>query len=626
LRRGKLAQLILVAAAMQCVSAASAELQSSCEGPVIRGPIDGTNGSMVGFADYHAHMFSEYAFGQYLFHGHGYPSVDAPPEQQLADALGSVRHGDLRHTKTALGVRYIERAHGTRGYPTFADWPNYWMLLHQQMYVDWVYRAYRHGLRLMVMTITHSRTLCEKVHRTDGAPCSDEEVIAAQIDATRRMLDGIAEHEGGWMRLARSSQEAAEIIRENRLALVLGVEVDTLFGCGSEGDASCRSASYAPELDRMYRAGVRHIIPIHLIDNGFGGAAIYDDHMNVNQLYLRNTLMSPDPAGCKDERVDFEFSESVSTLWTAMISMGRLYWPRYPLSAKGKEGHCNARGLTRDGEELVGDLMRRGMLIDLEHMSERSMERTVELARANCADLEDGHTCYPLLSSHSWPRDLKRRLRDGEKVGFVRPGEVIEATTELQKSRAAVAAIRDLGGVVGVITNQGRLYREDGSIADECPTSSESVATALTYAVEQMGGKGGVGFGTDFNGFAGQPGPRFGEHACGDRGAQDSRAPLSYPFADQFGEMTPCTRAGERDFDFNRDGLAPLWPAAGPDRGHEGGRGSGEVIDTVFSSARAYVEMWERAEEVARAGTNNTVPAGAAPGPASGAGTGVPAP
>jgi len=40
---------------------------------------------MVGFADYHAHMFSEYAFGQYLFHGDSYPSVDAGPEQQLAE-------------------------------------------------------------------------------------------------------------------------------------------------------------------------------------------------------------------------------------------------------------------------------------------------------------------------------------------------------------------------------------------------------------------------------------------------------------------------------------------------------------------------------------------------------------
>ena len=595
--------LIVLAGALQCTSVPPAQHPYSCEGPVIRGPIGGTNPKMIGFADYHAHMFSEYAFGQYLFHGRSYPPLDAPPERQLADALGPCRHQSLRHTKTGLGVRYIERSHGARGYPTFADWPNHWLLLHQQMYVDWVYRAYRHGLRLMVMTVTHSRTLCENMHRRPDAPCSDDGVIAAQIDATRRMLDAIAEREGGWMRLARSSREAAEIIRGNGLALVLGVEVDTLFGCGVEGDARCTSDGYAPALDWLYGAGVRQITPIHLVDNGFGGAAIYDDHMNVNQMYLRGTRLEPDPAGCKDERVDFEFRNDAWTSFTAKMSAGIWYLPHYPRSPKGREGHCNVRGLTGDGEELVRNLMRRGVLIDLEHMSDRSTERTVELARANCADLARGRTCYPLLTSHSSPRDLKRRLREGEAVGFVRPGEVIDSTTELQKSRATLAAIRDLGGVVGVTTNPGRLYRnEDGAseIADDCPKSSESVAHALTYAVEQMGGRGGVGFGTDFNGFASQAGPRFGKHACGNRGTPDRRAKLAYPFADYGGESTPCTRAGDRDFDFNRDGLAHygLLPDLIADLSRVGG--SDDAIDTLFSSARAYVEMWDRAESMAR--------------------------
>jgi microsomal dipeptidase-like Zn-dependent dipeptidase len=452
------------------------------------------------------------------------------------------------------------------------------------------------------MTITHSRTLCENFHRSPGAPCSDDAVIAAQIDATRRMLDAIAEREGGWMRLARSPKEAAEIIRENRLALVLGVEVDTLFGCGVEGDARCRSDSYGPALDWLYRAGVRQITPIHLVDNGFGGAAIFDDHMNVNQLYLRDTLLEPDPAGCKDERVDFEFTGGSASLVTAMLSAGRFYLPHYSRRPNGRAGHCNARGLTSHGEELVRQLMRKGVLIDLEHMSDRATERTVELAQANCPDLARGRTCYPLLTSHTWPRELKRRLREGEEVGFVRPGQVIDVTSELQKSRATLAAIRKLGGVVGVITNQGRLYRdEDGAseIADDCPTSSESVAHALAYAVEQMGGRGGVGFGTDFNGFAGQTGPRFGKHACGDRGSPDRRAELSYPFEDHLGAPTPCTRAGDRDFDFNRDGLAHygLLPDLIADLKLVGG--SDDAIDALFSSARAYVEMWDRAESVA---------------------------
>jgi microsomal dipeptidase-like Zn-dependent dipeptidase len=600
---------IVVAGALQCTSVPPVQHASSCEGPVVRRPIGGSNPGLVGFADYHAHMFSELAFGQYLFHGDAYPALDEAPEQQLADSLPPCRHGELRHTKTGLAVTFVERSswvtgHPTQGYPTFADWPNYWMLLHQQMYVDWVYRAYRHGLRLMVLTITHSQTLCETFYRKPGAPCSDDAVIAAQIAAVRRMLAAIDEREGGWMKLARSPREATGIIRANRLAIVLGIEVDTLFGCGAEGDARCNPDSYVPSLDWMYGAGVRQIIPIYLIDNGFGGAAIYDEHMNVNQMYLRGTLLQPDPAGCRDERVDYEFTGASKSLLVAKIVAGRFYHPYYPRSPNGQKGHCNVLGLTRAGEVLVRDLMRRGMLIDIEHMSDRSIQRTLELAQSNCAPLKRGRTCYPVLTSHTWPRDLKKRLRDGEDVGFVRPGEVIDATTELQKSRETLEAIRDLGGVVGVITNQGRLYRDEDGVsvlADECPTSSESVARALTYAVEQMGGRGGVGFGTDFNGFAGQPGPRFGKHACGNRGTPDRRAELAYPFADYSGKPTPCTRAGERDFDFNRDGLAHygLLPDLIADMRLVGG--TDQAIDALFGSARAYVEMWKRAEAVAEA-------------------------
>jgi hypothetical protein len=75
---------------------------------------------------------------------------------------------------------------------------------------------------------------------------------------------------------------------------------------------------------------------------------------------------------------------------------------------------------------------------------------------------------------------------------------------------------------------------------------------------------------------------------------------LSYPFTDQLGAPTPCTRAGERDFDFNRDGLAHygLLPDLIADMKLVGG--SDAVIDALFASARAYIEMWDRAEAVAR--------------------------
>ena len=63
------------------------------------------------------------------------------------------------------------------------------------------------------------------------------------------------------------------------------------------------------------------------------------------------------------------------------------------------------------------------------------------------------------------------------------------------------------------------------------------------------------GLGTDFNGLPGQPSPRFGDLACWEKG-KTSRPPLVYPFRDYWGDLTSCMKAGERELDFDTDGLA----------------------------------------------------------------------
>ena len=189
------------------------------------------------------------------------PPLDAPPDQQLADALGQCRHGSLRHPKTGLAVRFIERSHGTtQGHPTFADWPNYWMLLHQQMYVDWVYRAYRHGLRLMVMTITHSRTLCESFHRSsrcavqrrrrdrgsdrcDAAHARRDRGARGRLDAPRPLVArGGRDHprEPARARARRRGRHAVRMRRRGRRALRARV-VSRRRSIGCTGPASGRS-------------------------------------------------------------------------------------------------------------------------------------------------------------------------------------------------------------------------------------------------------------------------------------------------------------------------------------------------------------------------------------------------
>jgi len=84
--------------------------------------------------------------------------------------------------------------------------------------------------------------------------------------------------------------------------------------------------------------------------------------------------------------------------------------------------------------------------------------------------------------------------------------------------------LRALGGTLAPITNQGDIRRDGGSgVTTECAGSSSSWLQAYSYAVRHMSGSG-VGLGTDFNGLAEEPLPRFGPAACLARGKHDGRA------------------------------------------------------------------------------------------------------
>jgi len=87
----------------------------------------------------------------------------------------------------------------------------------------------------------------------------------------------------GWMQIAYSPEEARKIIAENKLAVILGMEVDSLGNwrrltdldklCG--GNLERARELIGLELDWLYGLGIRQITPIHLTNNAFGGTAIY---------------------------------------------------------------------------------------------------------------------------------------------------------------------------------------------------------------------------------------------------------------------------------------------------------------------------------------------------------------
>ena len=183
------------------------------------------------------------------------------------------------------------------GWPEFIIWPRFSTLVHQQAYIDWIYRAYQGGLRLITCLAVNNELLATK--SDPDLPTDDKSTIERQIVAMKEMAAFVEAQGGGpgrgWLQIAYSPEEARQIISENRLAIVLGVEVDSLgnwrrrAGSGRAEPGRCESRPdelIGEELDWLYDLGVRQITPIHLANNAFGGTAIYMRFLETVNLFL----------------------------------------------------------------------------------------------------------------------------------------------------------------------------------------------------------------------------------------------------------------------------------------------------------------------------------------------------
>ena len=119
--------------------------------------------------------------------------------------------------------------------------------------------------------------------------------------------------------------------------------------------------------------------------------------------------------------------------------------------------------------------------------------------------------------------------------------------------------------------------------------------TSRVNLIRERGGYPAEGFGFDFNGFASQPPPRFGDESrC--RRPQDN--PITYPFQSFAGDVTfHQPRLGHRTVDFNTEGMIHigLLPELIEDARRTGV--TDQQLEPLFRSAEAYLRMWERAEE-----------------------------
>lgn len=564
------------------------ELSVDATGVVGRSKWD--DGDLYGIAEIHSHMMTNFGFGGGgTFHGspfHRLGVQHALPDcaqwhgvDGRRDIVGFFYDGD----SSTLDVDALapilttgqapEFNHFTAGYPDFTAWPNAWRYsTHQTMYYRWLERAYLGGLRLLVQHATGNSVLCDLVtginSQTALYSCNDMVSVDRAIAETRNLERYIDAQSGGpgkgWFRVVDSPKEAREAISGGKMAVVLGIEISNVFDCfltPREGFDVCTAKNVGEKIDHYKDLGVRVIFPVHKFDNAFtagdGSGGIIELGNFINSGHYSDFVEDcPGVSaafdggdvtfgGLNEPRDDYsspapndmsQFGDHPVT--TLLPFLSKIQAPPLPGS------YCQKHGMTPLGETLMQELMKRGMMIDVAHLPQRSLARAYELLEANE---------YPVLKTH----------------GDTNGGRVYLN-----------------GGMAG--TSLGRCA------AAGTPGQMGNPLKASVQAVVDHGGYPAEALAFDLNGFAGGPRPRFGpDSSCSDPQAN----PIGYPFTSYDGAVTfEQPYLGNRLVDFNTEGMIHigLLPELIEDARRDGV--TDEELRPLFRSAEAYIRMWEHAE------------------------------
>jgi microsomal dipeptidase-like Zn-dependent dipeptidase len=508
-------------------------------------PFKGTNpdGTVFGYADMHLHVTADLRAGGRVIHGSSFDPFG------ITVALGGDENdhgpdGSLDVTGNLLRTGLPFGTHDTHGWPSFAGWPTHDTNTHQQTYYVWLKRAWESGERFVVAQTIEDTPICE-IEPLRSHSCDETQTIKLEIERLHQLEDYVDAQSGGpgrgWFRLVRTPKQARRVIERGKLAVMIGIESSNLFGCSEYQDQpQCDRADIDRGIRMYRRLGVRSVFVAHWTDNALSGAALEGGakgtFINVfNRLqtghYIRTEPCPEAGQGEEPQSLGPGELRVLAGFFPVTAPLADEVFPTYPPGPQ-----CNSKGLTALGAFAIRRLIAAHMLIEVDHMSEKARDRVLEIAKAH-------H--YPLVSSHNgtggrWtPSELKR---------LYALGGLAAATPETAPELAA--KIRAL-----------RPYR-----------------SSKYYF--------GVGLGTDTGGFADQPAPR----------ADAAQAPLRYPFRSYVCKLKfKRQRTGERTYDLNADGVAHYGLIADLLADVQRGEGGKPAMRSLFRSAEAYLQMWQRA-------------------------------
>jgi hypothetical protein len=522
--------------------------------PNVLGVQPGT-GRLKGFVDLHTHPLGNLGFGGVLVYGgndvgsllpidpDGNHNVRATRMEQALGNDNSTHGGPGADNQTGDVVRNtvintLQSGQSppnipipSTGAPDFPQWPVWNDITHQKMWVDWIRRSYDGGLRVMVALAVNNKTLGDLVAGPGNLPTDDKTSTDIQLTEIKSFVGRHTD----FMEVALTAADLERIVRANKLAVVVGTEIDNIGNFNRVSPLT--DAMISAEINRLFSEGVRYIFPIHLIDNPFGGTAAYTDLFNYSNFREAGRWWNLECVTDPSEQINYCFKGNGFNLLAiggeAMklgVNFATSGPPAYPVCSP--IGQKNRLGLTKAGTFAIREMMRHGMFIDIDHMSEASQDMTIAIAKGRGAN--GSPLNYPLNSGHSGLRSFFVPTLQGESQHDINPQS--EDENERSMNVARYEEISKLHGMAGI-----------GSAS----SNANQWAAMYQEVVNVMGNGAIAGFGTDTNGVA--PGMRPDSTEAKDLNAPSGikgNTPIRYSAS------FPCSGLGLHWWDYNKEGVA----------------------------------------------------------------------
>jgi hypothetical protein len=356
----------------------------------------------------------------------------------------------------------------------------------------------------------------------------------ADIKQLQRYVDAQAGGPGkGFFQIVRNPFQARRVINEGKMAVVLEVEVSELFDCKGSVSDSCNREIVDNGLDELHKLGVRSSLLLNKFDNPLTGVRFDSgpigllingaNRLSYGSFWSAETCTGPE----HDNEIESGFPQGSAALTGLLATLGITPGtaPTYPPAP-----HCNTRGLTGLGRHTVRRMMKMGMIVNPDHMSQKAVDETISLAEAR--------KYSGVISPHGWmdPRNWPRIWQLG---GMAFPGA---------------------GSAEGF------------------------VQTWRSYRPKKTPFYFGWGYGADLGGLATQGAPA----------PEGSPNAVTYPFKSLDGSTTiHRQRTGDRVFDYSKEGVAHygLYADWYEEVAKTGGN---RMKRDMLRGPEAYLEMWER--------------------------------